>query len=181
MFTLRNFVIFTFGSRTDFLMTESPSIDRALMETKSHASWTRLICFDERKELYETVVDNLIEMCGFFSLVWRSRKFCSDKGWNCHTTIAEELVHEELVNEWPGTRVDGDQATIRIFRATISTREFLETPNHLFAWLRPDFPEDLALYDANRQLWMFSVTHERTAWWHKSRTPEWIQRLAQNR
>jgi hypothetical protein len=52
-------------------------------------------------------------------------------------------------------------ATLHRFRAKHQVEPLLERVGRLYGWVAPDYPEDLAFYNADGSVWLGSCAHER--------------------
>ena len=73
------------------------------------------------------------------------------------------LEQEYKTNQWPGTILMRHKVTVRKYKITPESLEFLKAPKRLYAWLGPDFPEDLAFYDSHDNCIFGSISHEKDA------------------
>ena len=79
-------------------------------------------------------------------------------------SLASYLVREERTDEWPGTKLLGHLATVRHYRVESGSMHVLKRAGGLYAWLAPDYPEDLVFYTPDGAVWLGSIAHERDAW-----------------
>ena len=101
--------------------------------------------------------------CSSFSLTWRDQFEIHESASLMISSLRPFLIREVHTNEWPGTHMREPQAMVRSYQFTEETLRILSEVPSLYAWLYPNFPEDLALYRADGTCWLFSIAHERDA------------------
>ena len=69
-------------------------------------------------------------------------------------------MREKQTDQWPGKRLLGDLATVRLYKLSPSALSVLAEAKSLFAWVAPDRPEDLAFYVGEDNPWLGSISHE---------------------
>jgi hypothetical protein len=69
-------------------------------------------------------------------------------------------VREKKTDQWPGTRLLGHLATVRLYQLSPSALSVLAQAKSLFAWVAPNRPEDLAFYVEEGNPWLGSISHE---------------------
>jgi hypothetical protein len=112
---------------------------------------------------YEALLEFAREHSGSFSLVWRHQLQFDPTASTLAHSLEPFLVEERVTNEWPGTKLFGHQATLRLYRPTKQAIALLVEAGSLYAWLAPARPEDLAFYTAARLPWLVTISHERDA------------------
>ena len=113
--------------------------------------------------LYCALLDLLASRAETFSVVWRGQLDFSKNANRLTQDMKPYLEQEHMTNRWPGTILMGHKATVRKYRITPESLEFLKATKRLYAWLAPDFPEDLAFYDSNNNCIFGSISHEKDA------------------
>ena len=98
-----------------------------------------------------------------FSLVWNDQLQFTPAAAAIASELESQLVSETRGGEWPGTKLLGPSATIRVYRLNASSSSTLAKAPGLFAWRSPDRPEDLALYTSDGSPWLGSIAHEADA------------------
>ena len=84
----------------------------------------------------------------------------------------------QRTTKWPGTDLLAGGATLLSGSLTTSNVEALKSVGSLFGWLRPRYPEDLALYERGNSV-LSSVAHERVGWIVLEAFPDSIQNRIQ--
>ncbi|WP_125206331.1 hypothetical protein [Capsulimonas corticalis] len=132
-------------------------------------------------QVYEALLKFAATNCATFSLTWHMCRYKS----TAHQ-IEKELtpfrVSQKITDNWPGTiqwNVTDQQPDpihrryriarpkgilLRTYRVTPRSIDVLQTAGRLYAWLRPDRPEDLAFYLPDGSNFLASVAHEELAW-----------------
>jgi hypothetical protein len=114
--------------------------------------------------VYKELLDLAAELCGSFSLVWRDQLKFSRSADGIKDALSPFLLRDERTDEWPGTKLMGHFAQVRHYRVDARAMRLLENAPGLYAWLAPDYPEDLVFYAADGTVWMGSIAHEKDAW-----------------
>ncbi|HEX8464067.1 MAG TPA: hypothetical protein VF627_05555 [Abditibacterium sp.] len=112
---------------------------------------------------YEALIQLAIKRCETFSLIWRAKRHPKPAQDEMLLALTEFLIAEKDTKQWPGTLSAGS-ATIRHYRAVAEVAPILCRIEGLYSWLHPQYPEDLAFYCANGDVWLTSIAHEREAW-----------------
>jgi hypothetical protein len=72
------------------------------------------------------------------------------------------LLTEERVSEWPATRLDAVQATLRRYKLNaVSAGILLAATESLYGWTQSGLFEDLAFWNKRGNWWLATVAHER--------------------
>lgn len=121
---------------------------------------------------YSRLIDFAQKQCVKFSLVWRD-----DLGNKRHENeIAQKLepyiIADTISSKWPGTEIFGASANVCFYKLNSETINILKKAERLYQWQSPDFPEDLAFYGKNGNLWLASIAHEHMAWLYSESIPE---------
>jgi hypothetical protein len=113
---------------------------------------------------YKALIAFAVGRCSTFTLVERSECGMSDAAMEILRSLAPALVSESEVDEWPGTRLCGGlTATLRRYELRDFSAATLTQAPSLYAWIQPDRPEDLALWNDSRPL-LVTIAHERDAY-----------------
>jgi len=113
---------------------------------------------------YLALLDWAIEDAFAFSLVWRDGFSFGSSAEELENKLRPHLIKEEMTNEWPGTRITSSPThTIRFYLVLEKTIKLLRAATSAYAWLAPNYPEDLAFYYKNYEPWFGSVAHEQLA------------------
>ena len=98
-------------------------------------------------------------------LVVQTRMSIAELGIKLLEALSPRLSRQYKANEWPGTRLLEEQATIHEYVLDGGTVAVLcGATNDLFGWRQPDLPEDLALLRSDGTAWLTSISHERDAY-----------------
>ena len=121
------------------------------------ASYTKLLDCGERFTRYAL-------------LVVQTRMSIAESGIRLLEALSPKLSRQYKANEWPGTGLLGEEATIHEYVLDGGTVAILRgATRDLFGWRQPDLPEDLALLRSDRTAWLTSISHERDAYLSLSR------------
>jgi hypothetical protein len=96
--------------------------------------------------------------------VWRDQFRFSEQAERTELALDPWLLSSTRASQWPGTELIGHKATVRFFRFDAGLVEVLNQAPGLFSWIKPNRPEDLAVYLENGKVLLASVAHERR-WW----------------
>ncbi len=119
---------------------------------------------EPRGPAYKRLLDFAQIQCTEFSLVWRD-----DLGnKKAESEIAKELrvslATDTRTNKWPGTEIIKGTANVCTYELNQDTAKVLASAKRLYQWEAPEFPEDLAFYTGQGQVWLGSVAHEQMGW-----------------
>ena len=78
-------------------------------------------------------------------------------------SLASCVTDTVRTSEWSGTRLAESTATLYSGLVTSESLDWLPQPGSLFSWKPPEFPEDLAFYDAGRVV-LYGTSHEGSGW-----------------
>jgi len=98
-----------------------------------------------------------------FSLVIRSEFDYNDSINTFLDTLSPFLISKVLTSKWPGTELHSEKAEVFRFKVEEASIKILSTVEHIFNFLHPQYPEDLAFYKSGRATYA-SVAHEEMAW-----------------
>jgi len=112
---------------------------------------------------YTELLKFAMQYCSSFSLTWRDQFQIHESASLMLSSLRPFLIREVHTDEWPGTHLAAPQAMVRHYQFTEETLRILSQVPSLYAWLYPNFPEDLALYRADGTCWLFSIAHEQDA------------------
>ena len=111
---------------------------------------------------YEAILKWALEHCTQFSLTWRTEWEVEDTANKLYQELLPFFIREEDTDEWPGTKIFDETATVAFYNLTDKSKEIL-SKIHLFNFEMPLYPEDLAIYKENGDCWFGSVAHEQMA------------------
>jgi hypothetical protein len=79
-------------------------------------------------------------------------------------SLQSEVVGDEQVEAWPGTRLFGHTARLVRFRLGRDSSAVLrDATDHLYGWIHP-LPEDLCVWRDDGSVLLASIAHELDAW-----------------
>ena len=122
----------------------------------------RTVVGEPKGDTYRALLEFASRLGSRFSLVWREEGKPSEIAKEIVELLAPDLIAEARTDEWPGTRLLGDMATVRTYRLSENARAVLARAQGLYDWLEP-LPEDLAFYTSDGRTWLGSIAHERVA------------------
>lgn len=126
------------------------------------------IALEPRGETYKVLIDYLSSRCSIFSLVWREQLLFDESARLIANQLRPVLIREVRTNEWPGTRLLENMATVRYYRSTQDSLALLKEQESLYSWIANCLPEDLAFYDESETCAFGSISHEKDAWFNAS-------------
>jgi len=115
---------------------------------------------EPRAETYLRLLQFAQRRNSLFSLVWRDQHEIVRSAIAVEEALRPDLVREKQTDQWPGKRLLGDLATVRLYKLSPSALSVLAEAKSLFAWVAPDRPEDLAFYVGEDNPWLGSISHE---------------------
>lgn len=118
---------------------------------------------EPKEETYLQLLQFALRRNSLFSLVWRDQLDFGRSAARLEEAFRPDLVKKVQTDQWPGTRLLGHLATVRIYRLSPSAFVVLAEARGLFEWIAPDRPEDLAFYTREDSPWLGSVAHEKDA------------------
>jgi len=98
-----------------------------------------------------------------FSRVWRDEFIFGPSAIAVADLLRPYLVTVRRTDEWPGTQLFGDTATVRFYRMAPAGLSTLMEAGGLYAWISPERPGDIAFYVDERNPWLGSIAHEKDA------------------
>lgn len=99
-----------------------------------------------------------------FSFVWRDQLAFRPSASDIADILEPFLIGEVHTDRWPGTKVFGTRAWFRVYRFDDESLKCLSRHTSLFQWRAPDYPEDLAIFDATGRCCVAAISHEESAW-----------------
>lgn len=127
----------------------------------------RNLCFttEPRDGVYRALLQAAEEQASTAYVVVRNKADLSDRARECLSMLKPELLSEEIVRQWPGTRLLTDDARMFTYRLnTFFVRVIERFSDGLYDWIAPDLPEDLGFRRADGSVWLASIAHEHDAW-----------------
>jgi len=120
---------------------------------------------EPRDGVYRALLRAAEEQASSAYLVIRSGAQLNDRARECLSMLEPHLLSEEIVREWPGTRLLADDARVFTYRLGPAVVKVIERfSDGLFDWIVPDLPEDLGFRRADDSVWLASIAHEGDAW-----------------
>src|SRR4051812_32466475 len=101
---------------------------------------------EPRAETYLSLLQFAQRRNSLFSLVWRDQHEFVRSAIAVEEALRSDLVRQKRTDQWPGTRLLGHLATVRLYQLSPPALSVLAAAKSLFAWVAPDRPEDLAFY-----------------------------------
>ena len=111
-------------------------------------------------ESYTSLLEFLAKYSSRFSFVWRDQLEFNQNAEKIENQLLPYLTNEERTDTWPGTKIDTCEAIVRHYAVNLESIGILKTAGHLFAWLSPEYPEDLAFYSKRGKVLMGSIVNE---------------------
>jgi hypothetical protein len=105
------------------------------------------------------------QICDSFGCVIRPGEPLLGSVADMLTALGPFLISDEMMSEWPGTRLLGKNDKARVLRYLLNglTLDTLDAASdRLYAWEHPRLPEDLFL-ERGSVPWLTSIAHERAA------------------
>ena len=109
---------------------------------------------------YRALLNAIAKRASSFSLVWRDQLKFSASAVAFESELRAFLIREVRTDSWPGTRLIGHLAAVRLYRFTKDSLNALKRPGRLYAWRSPHWPEDFAAYDTGGNCIFGSISHE---------------------
>jgi hypothetical protein len=121
---------------------------------------------------YSRLIDFAQRQCAKFSVVWREDLGNKRKENELARKLEPFIVADTMTSAWPGTEIIGATANVCFYKLNSETANILKKAERLYQWEAPNFPEDLAFYVKNSNIWLATVAHEHMGWLHSASVPE---------
>jgi hypothetical protein len=118
------------------------------------------IALEPADRAYDDLLGLALNECATFSLITRPGLALEPSAHAVLEALEPFLIERLSVTTWPGTDLLGSNATLHRFQANSAAFEPLRGPGRLYAWLAPQYPEDLAFYTSEGGVWLGSCAHE---------------------
>jgi len=109
------------------------------------------------------ILDLISDKSDTFSLVWRDHLEYNKNAEEFESSLQPFLIKEKRAKKWPGTELGEEAATIRFYRLNAESIKILKTNEFSYQFLSPYFPEDLAVYKGEKEIFS-SCAHEKLEW-----------------
>lgn len=109
---------------------------------------------------YRALISLALQDCATGGLITRPTLGRTGSAAKLLADLSPWILEETSVREWPGTRLTDGVATLHRFEAVPEVEPILARVERLYAWLQPDYPEDLSFYNADGTVWLGSCSHE---------------------
>lgn len=96
----------------------------------------------------------------YVSLVLRDSMHMTPPIQKFLTTFAKNLVEKRKTSEWPGTKLEGEGATLFMFQLTEDLWKEILNAHCFNNWIYPMRLEDPCFYDQDKNLILGSVSHQ---------------------
>ncbi len=160
----------------EYLERVRPPLPEEQPATHGHV----LVCTLEeepRGPAWQALLAHARTVCETFLLVERRDLGLGDDARALVARLSPWLLREQTASAWPGTRLLGGSATVRLCRLTDeSVTAIGGATEGLFEWRQPERLEDLCLLSQGRP-WLVSIAHEEDA--YLVLTPQVLARLRQ--
>jgi len=144
-----------------------------MKKNKAHKIPAEIYFTDEpRGTAYSRLIDFTQKQCSKFSVVWREDLGNKRKENEIAGKLEPFIIADTMTSTWPGTEIFGATANVCYYRLNSETAHILKRAESLYQWEAPDFPEDLAFYVENGNIWLATVAHERMGWLYSASVPE---------
>jgi hypothetical protein len=122
--------------------------------------------FKLENSYYYNLLDFLSTISKELILVERRQLEFDENAKSLLNELESNLVSKTYANEWPGTRLLGqDNAEISRFKTNKDTMDILKKYSHsLFDWIAPRLPEDIAFFRQDGTIILGTITHEKEYW-----------------
>lgn len=113
-------------------------------------------------DIYRDLIDALAHYCRAATLVVRGHARLNAKGRAVLDALAPYLLEVRQAHSWPGTVLFDETADVYRYQINRSSVSILKhSAPRLFAWLQPDRPEDLCMYQPTGEAILVTIAHER--------------------
>jgi hypothetical protein len=121
--------------------------------------------FTLTKELEGEELKQFLDICAKFCkkalLVIQPGLEFSEKAKIFLGKMEKYVIEDECKSEWPGTRLYGDKAEVRIYRLCPGSLDLIKTGvDKLYQWQQPDNPEDLCFLRDDNTPFFITIAHE---------------------
>jgi hypothetical protein len=146
--------------RKGFAESESgnrPSVHGMIMRTYS-------ITAEPVGPAYRELLRFGTQLGGTFSLTVRKTEDLSPAGNQILARLANSIVKEESLSQWPGTVLLSGVARVATYVTNSGSVAVLSTSvERLYDWGKHGLPEDLCFYREDGRCWLASISHEHDA------------------
>jgi len=111
---------------------------------------------------YAALLRALSKLCTHCSLTVRDFDRTNGKVLSFLEKVRSYEVNRASVQEWPGTRLSGDQtADLYMYKVTDDLLDIMtrDIPS-LFSWITPDLPEDPCFYRMDGRVVLGTISHD---------------------
>jgi hypothetical protein len=128
---------------------------------------------EPRDELYRAILRESLQHCLRFSLVQATDRSIHDSAKLILSQLSPHLATEQIVSEWPGTRLLKGTATLRQYELCEASLTTLErAAQGFYDWCQPERPEDLVFWRPSNEPWLVTITHEQDAYFEVTPTEQ---------
>lgn len=107
------------------------------------------------------IINTLLPYTNAFSFILREGFGRSRNVEKLLNELSNHIINKQTVNEWPGTKLLLDNATLFKYQLNEETIRILgKQSDSISEWILPDLPEDLILYKDKNPVFT-SITHEK--------------------
>lgn len=122
------------------------------------------ILYEPKNNQYRNLLDFCLKYSNKFIIVNRKTMKLSKNYHNIINILEPFLIRKYKSNEWPGTKLIGNKATIYLLHYNVETITIIKKyTNRLFDWKYPNLPEDICFLDKNENVILATISHENDA------------------
>jgi hypothetical protein len=116
---------------------------------------------------YKELLERAKQEFDSFSLVWRDQLKYNKNADAFSNQLKSHLIEEKYTDQWPGTKLFGSMAKVRLYKVNNETLSILSNLSNVFEFRSPNYPEDLAFYSKGIVKFT-SISHEKDFWYEKT-------------
>lgn len=119
--------------------------------------------------IYHEILNCASDYSSEFLLVLRHSLPADEAAQDIIDALSPFLISRSEQEEWPGTRLFEETASVHRFKVCSPAMEILRlASDSLFAWQQPQLPEDLCFLRSNGTPWLVTIAHEQDAYFSLS-------------
>ncbi|SHI52094.1 hypothetical protein [Clostridium magnum] len=111
--------------------------------------------------VYGEIIDTASSICNQFILVERHSISLNDNAIKVLKELNPFLLEKREQQEWLGTELFGDTATVNYYSLNEKSKHILKThAKGLYSWVQPNLTEDLSFIKDSGEAWLINIAHE---------------------
>lgn len=114
---------------------------------------------------YQKLIDIMLQHCPKFLFIIRNNLMPINIQDYFINLFENELITIKSTNNWPGTILLDENASVYLFNLNVKSSEKLKhIASEFSSWIHPNFPEDLCFLTSKEDEFLTIITHENDAY-----------------